>query len=111
VTGDREAAVRLLAKLRRLVDEELDPEERVLLGVCLAPAVIAATKGREATGLSARPVGDEALIEFMRSDVRRSNLYILDRPTTSREPRRRRPPSNRGSGGGISPMWSSVAGQ
>lgn len=64
-------------KLRRLVDEELDSEERVLLGVCLAPAVIAATQGEEVDGLSVTPVGDEALLEFMRSEVHRSSLRIV----------------------------------
>ncbi|MGH9227760.1 MAG: hypothetical protein ACRD07_03345 [Acidimicrobiales bacterium] len=80
MTGDRDAAARLLAKLRRLVDEELDSEERVLLGLCLAPAVIAATQSQEVGGLSVRPVGDEALIEFMRSEMRRSNLRIVEFP-------------------------------
>lgn len=93
-----EAAARLLAKLRRLATEELDSEERVLLGLCLAPIVLAATQSKAGEGVAFTPVGDQALVEFLRSEVRRSNLLIVGFPTASREG----PES--GTGRGISPM-------
>ena len=80
MADDTDAAVRLLAKLRRLASEELDSEERVLLGVCLAPVVLAATRGTEVGGVTSTPVGDEALIEHLWSELRRSNLRIVKFP-------------------------------
>lgn len=80
MADDTDAAARLLAKLRRLAIEELDSEERVLLGVCLAPAVLAATQSREVEDITFTPVGDEALIELLQSELRRSNLRIVDFP-------------------------------
>lgn len=75
-----DAAARLLRKLRRLAAEELDPEERVLLGVCLAPVVLAATQGTEIEGVAFTPVGDDALIRHLHSELRRSKLRIVDFP-------------------------------
>ena len=104
VTDDREAAARLLAKLRRLVDEGLDPDERVLLGVCLAPAVVVATQSEEVDGLAVTPVGDKALIEFMRSEVRRAKLQIADFPDDEPRAATTDAPDESGIGRGISPM-------
>jgi hypothetical protein len=80
VADDTDAAARLLAKLRRLATEELDSDERVLLGVCLAPAVLAATRGTEVEGITSTPVGDAALAKLLRSELRQSNLRIVDFP-------------------------------
>ena len=80
MADDKAAAARLVAKLRRLAAEELDAEERVLLGVCLAPAVLAATQSDVVEGLPFTSVGDEALVEFLEAELRRSNLRIVEFP-------------------------------
>jgi hypothetical protein len=80
VPHDPEAAARLLEKLRRLATDELDSDERVLLGVCLAPFVLAAvqSEGEEVEGFGFTRVGDQALVEALQEALRSSNLRIVE---------------------------------
>lgn len=72
-----DAADRLLAKLRRLA-AELDPEERVLLGVWLAPLVAQATEGEDVEGFAFSKVGDAALADRLHDAIRRSGVRLVD---------------------------------
>jgi hypothetical protein len=78
VAYDPEAAARFLAKLRRFATEDLDSDERVLLGVTLAPAVLEASQSEEVDGFTFTRVGDHALIEVLHAALLRSSLRIVD---------------------------------
>ena len=72
-----DAAERLLAKLRRFVAEELDPEERAMLASLLAPAVARVWGGDEVEGYGLADWSPEALPEALRDALRRGAVRIV----------------------------------
>jgi hypothetical protein len=70
-TDDREAAQRLLAKVRAFVSGQLDEREAALFAALVAPGVLVAYAGEEVSGFAAevewRPDAvPEALVEVLR---------------------------------------------
>jgi hypothetical protein len=72
---DEAAVERLLAKLRRFADEELDEAERVVLASLLAPAIAVAYGESEVSGFGTTELAP--LPEVLLGSLRRSGLRVV----------------------------------
>ncbi|MEX1008148.1 MAG: hypothetical protein WD271_09945 [Acidimicrobiia bacterium] len=75
-TMDADAADRLLAKLRRFAEEDLDTEERALLARLLAPGVALAFEESEVDGFQMVEWPEDDLGSALADALRRSNLRV-----------------------------------
>ena len=73
---DGDAADRLLAKLRRFVAQDLDPDERAMFAALVAPAVARVWAGDEVEGFGMGDWSPEALPDALREALRGQNIRI-----------------------------------
>jgi hypothetical protein len=72
---DADAVGRLLEKLRRFVADELDEQERVVLGALLAPGVEMAYGETEVTGFGTTELAP--LAELLLEGLRSSGIRVI----------------------------------
>jgi hypothetical protein len=73
-----QAATTLLEKLHRFSSTQLEPRERVLLGVLLAPGVSSLLRPREVEGFTATGIGDDDTVQVLADALLGSTLRIVD---------------------------------
>ena len=75
---EQDAAERLLAKIRHLVAEELDPEERAMFAALIAPAVAKVWMTDEVEGFALHAAGwsPAALPDALRDALQRGGVRI-----------------------------------
>ena len=67
---DDDAAVQLLSKVRRFIEDQLDPEERKLFAALLAPGVAAAFDDADVSGFGMTGWSPAALPQALAAAVR-----------------------------------------